>query len=109
MISSKAVSVVIMSIILIFIIAAFLIGFYINPYPPVCTEKYCECVDNGEFFCNSCSIENPVFLSGLVNVYKVCSAKEVIVCTSEERRVRVDEEGGCEYKGEFFKFVVRAS
>lgn len=100
-------TIIVLVVLIIFIIFGFKIGASVPQRTNTCTEMYCDCKGNGEIPCNDCSVEDPIFLSGVVNVYKYCLAKEIIICEEGERKVRMDvEEGSCDYGTVFFEFVV---
>lgn len=87
-------------IIAIVIILGFLVAAFLSEMIS-CTEMGCPCENLvSERPCNSCTLSNPVFTSGIVHISKVCSAQEVILCennTDVGRRVDVDN-NSCEYK-----------
>ncbi len=92
----------------IFIILGFRIGASIPQTTEACTEMACPCDSDGERQCNTCSVRKHVFLSGVVNVYDYCSAKEIITCENgiqTGKRIEVNRET-CNYGTSFFEFTV---
>jgi hypothetical protein len=88
---------VLISIFLI-IFLGFILGFILKPLLG-CTEMYCspklssemcelsnrtDCISKNsteiiEIPCNSCGMVDPFFVTGILNVYKTCSGKEILV------------------------------
>jgi len=88
----------------IVIAAIVLLGFIVAgtlPSETVCTEMGCPCESDGERPCNDCSLLEPVFTLGIVNVVEVCHGTEILTC---ENSIKIDERidwEGCEYKWYF--------
>jgi len=96
---------------LFIIVAAALIGilagFFLQDAIASCTEMYCECQQEGDLPCNTCSSEDPVFALGLVNVIEVCDAREILVCKNNEQTERkYSLEGDCKTEVRWFDFVL---
>ncbi|OGJ22211.1 hypothetical protein A3K73_06445 [Candidatus Pacearchaeota archaeon RBG_13_36_9] len=97
--------------VLFILVAAVIIGFvagaFLNSGITACTEMSCLCEKDGEISCNSCSSEDMLFAWGVVNVAKVCSAKEILICKSNEYvSRRYDETGECRTEVKWFDFVL---
>jgi len=97
--------------ILFIIVAAGIIGIVAGAFlqggATACTEMYCECQEEGELPCNSCSSEDPVFALGIVNVINVCSAREIIICRNNQpAEVRYSIEDDCRTELRWFDFVL---
>lgn len=68
-------------ILLSFIVVGFAIGAIIPESNGGCTEMACPCEGvSGERPCNSCSLSDPIFMTGVVNVIQQCGASEIIQC-----------------------------
>jgi len=86
----------------IVIAAIIILGFIsaaLSAYESVCTKMGCPCAGvEGERPCNSCSILEPIFTLGIVNLVKVCPGSEIITC---ENGIEVDKRidwKDCEYR-----------
>lgn len=79
----------IMIIIIVSIVAiGFIVALIIPETNVGCTEMGCPCGGiSGERPCNSCSISNHIFTTGLINVIQQCRASEIIMC---ENNVQVN-------------------
>ncbi len=83
-------------IFLVIIVAGFAIGTLSPESPMLCTMMACLCTDvDGERTCNTCSYSDPVFTTGIVNVAKQCTVREIIVC---ENGTQVDSRYDMENK-----------
>jgi hypothetical protein len=83
--------------------------------------KACECskqlgnienpsaLENGEKVCNSQSVQRGVFINGIINIQRICSADQIIVCNNWEKVREYSKVigGTCEYKFTFFKCYQR--
>ncbi|MBI2452571.1 hypothetical protein HYV50_05880 [Candidatus Pacearchaeota archaeon] len=60
---------------------------------------------NRELPCNSCSVSDPVYVTGVINIVRYCEGKEIILCEDYERAgVRYDiDENSCKYKISFLE------
>jgi len=95
-------------LILVFaVIIGFVAGAFLNKGITSCTEMGCLCEKEGEIPCNSCSNEDLIFALGVVNVAKVCSAKEILICRNNEFvSRRYDVTGECSTQVHWFDFVL---
>ena len=95
---------IVLIILAIIIILSFLIGLFFPKYE-FCTEMGCPCEGIvGERPCNSCTNINPIFVTGIINIVKTCSAQEVILCENGINvggRIDIDE-NSCKIKLQFF-------
>ncbi len=96
---------------LFLIVAAIIIGFvagvFLNAGITSCTEMGCLCEKEGEIPCNTCSSEDLIFALGVINVAKVCNAKEILICRNNEyisRRYDVTDD--CRTEVHWFDFVL---
>lgn len=83
----------------IFIVAGFLIGIMIpKNYPTGCTKKMCYCANFAEAIqCNACSAIDPIFITGIVNIFKSYSGVEIIICKDNKdigSRIDIDKSKG---------------
>lgn len=66
-----------------------LLGAFFSTSGPgaACTAMACLCgpESDGDIPCNSCSETTHYFYTGLVNVQKTCSGKEMITCSAGEQ------------------------
>ncbi len=78
-------------LIIIIIISVFALGFiigFVMPTNQACTKRGCPCENvSGERPCNSCSISNQVFTTGILNVIQQCGASEIVTC---ENNTQID-------------------
>ncbi len=74
----KKIKFVLTSMVLLLIIGV-VIGFFMKG-GMMCTEMGCLCEVDGERPCNGCSSRDPVFILGIINVFKECKAQEIITC-----------------------------
>ena len=94
-------------ILVCFVIIGFAAGAFLNNGITSCTEMACMCEHEGELPCNSCSSEDLIFALGIINVAKVCSAKEILICRNNDYFLRrYDISGECSTKVKWFDFVL---
>ena len=84
-------------LVILIIISVIAIGFiirFIVPTNQACTERGCPCEGiSGERPCNTCSISNHIFTTGLINVIQQCRASEIIMCENNSQvDTRIDLE-----------------
>jgi len=98
-------------IVILLIILGFIIGLFYPFTQHICTEMACQCLSGpnkpltGERPCNNCDVNDPIFVTGIFNIVKSCSAREIIICEDGARvDVRYDlEPGSCKTSYLFFK------
>ena len=94
----------------IIILLVILLGFIIAIFLPeinLCTKMGCPCEDiDGERPCNLCTVSDPIFVLGIINIAKACFAQEVVLCENNQnidQRIDIDN-NSCEYKISFFSY-----
>lgn len=77
---------IIFVIILLVVVLSIISYIYFQNYQ-FCTKKLCPCTSAtaSEIPCNDCGIINPVFITGIFNIVKACSAKEIVICDSSNK------------------------
>jgi hypothetical protein len=98
---------IIITIIISIILLGFILGLVVKPFPTICTAMWCSPQENStgivEIPCNGCGIVDPVFLTGILNVYKSCSTQEILIFSDQEYiETRYSEFSRCKYKIGFF-------
>lgn len=91
----------------VIVLAGFILGAFIGEHVTSCTELDCSCRGQTEISCNSCEMKNPLFISGFVNVNKLCKGKEILTCqdgTPVKRRF--ENLGECRNTLAFFELVL---
>ena len=72
-------------IIALFIVVGLIVPMFISDIN-LCEKRGCFCQnDLSEIPCNSCSISKPIFITGILNVWKTCSGKEIILCDNNKK------------------------
>jgi len=101
----KRTKLIIIIIAILVIIPGFLIGMFIGPVPKMCTMIACgqfllEEVPEGihEIPCNSCSMFDPIFTTGIFNVWRSCSGKEIMIYDGEDHIDTKYNLSHCEYE-----------
>ena len=89
------------------IVLGFVAGAFLNGGVTSCTEMGCFCQEEGDFPCNTCQHEDPVFALGIINIIEVCDAKEIMICREGElMKRRYDLQGNCKIEATWFDFVL---
>ena len=96
-------------ILTIIIIGLLILGFLLGALIKegrACAKMGCSCANvEGEIECNSCSVSNPIFVLGVINMAKVCPAQEIILCENDDydynkTKYEIDY-SSCKYKISF--------
>ena len=89
------------------LIIGFVAGFFLEGGVNACTEMYCECMEQGEVECNTCSHEDPIFALGLINVIKICNSKEILICEQNQRtKTRYEKQENCKTEVRWMEFML---
>lgn len=88
------------------IVLGFIIGAAVR-FMPACTRMMCyppsDSTGMSEVICNSCSYSDLIFATGIINVYKQCAMKEILIFNGLELiGTKYSEPELCEYKMRFF-------
>ena len=108
---NKRVVYIILAIVAALIVLGFLLGAVVESSTMFCTLMACyphpESTGVTEVPCNGCGVKDYVFVTGFFNVYKQCSAKEILVFNGQEYIETKYEISECsEVNTEAFKFRV---
>jgi hypothetical protein len=85
------------------ILSGFIIGL-LMPRTMMCTQMGCPCTGptdaplSGERPCNGCSGTHLLFVTGILNVARSCSAQEVIICQNGDAVDTRYDERDCRIK-----------
>ena len=81
----KKIYVLIAVIVFLIILSLGMYFYFKNSH--ACAKKGCYCkAADSEISCNDCSIMQPIFITGIFNMVKICSAKEVIICENSNNK-----------------------
>ena len=101
------------NLILVIIGTIIILGFVIGGLWPEsgteCTKMACHCdlqeVPLTEFPCNSCGVIDPIFVTGIFNIVRECSGREIVICEDyKDVGTRFDIGGSCDFKIRFLGF-----
>jgi hypothetical protein len=94
-------------ILIIIIIFGFVSAQIIQGGVTSCTEMACICEKEGELPCNSCSSEELIFSTAIINIVRICDAREILICRKDNYAGRrYNKIGNCKTKIKWFDLIL---